>query len=134
MSTKWWHFSQNNSGGSFDFDEDKGITHHVVIEALNKDQASARAQDLGIYFDGVREGMDCGCCGDRWHEPWDDKGDDSPKVYDQPADKYETAFGQWMKEGYEIAVHPLKGPFRWHGVVKISYEEEMRRIKASFKA
>lgn len=60
--SKFYHFSQNNSGGSFDFDENSGITHHVVIEANSADHASARAQDIGIYFDGVRDGVDCGCC------------------------------------------------------------------------
>src|SRR5690606_15528868 len=74
---KWWEFSQNNSGGSFDHDPEQGIGYRVLIEARNADEASARAQDIGIYFDGCRDGIDCCCCGDRWSEPWGE-GDMEP--------------------------------------------------------
>lgn len=112
----FFHFSQNNSGGSFDFDEDRGITHHVVIEAKSKDHASAIAQDIGIYFDGVRKGMDCGCCGDRWYEPYAD-GDDTPKVYGKSPETYDSMF-MWMDEGKEICVHYLDGRMEWFGPKK----------------
>lgn len=38
-ATKFWHFSQNNSGGAFDFDHLAGITHHVIIEAYDQGHA-----------------------------------------------------------------------------------------------
>lgn len=59
--TKWYEFYQNNSGGSF---TPPGRT--VWIEAVSTIHANERALDIGIYFDGVNNGVDCDCCGDRW--------------------------------------------------------------------
>lgn len=72
-SAKYYEFSQNNSGGSFDFDEELGITTRVFIEAYDAVDANHRAERIGIYFDGIDSGQDCACCGDRWYsveEPW----------------------------------------------------------------
>jgi len=66
MKTKFYEFSQNNSGGSFDVDKD--VCHRLFIEATNAEQANGIAQNLGVYFDGCDSGMDCDCCGDRWYE------------------------------------------------------------------
>jgi hypothetical protein len=63
-------YDQNNSGGSFDLDEN--ISHRVVIEAVSQSEARRKAKDLGIYFNGCDEGMDCPCCGDRWYDSPDD--------------------------------------------------------------
>ena len=48
----FYHYSQNNSGGSFDFDQEEGITHHVVIEAESAYLADRRAESIGLYFGG----------------------------------------------------------------------------------
>lgn len=61
----FYMWDQNNSGGSFGVDEN--ISHRVVIEADTYDEAEALAFDFGIYYDGVEEGYDCDCCGDRWY-------------------------------------------------------------------
>lgn len=63
----WYEYDQNNSGGFFDIDDAKGIGPRVWIEAENAADADAKAMRLGIYFDGVADGMDCSCCGDRWY-------------------------------------------------------------------
>lgn len=60
----WFDFTQNNSGGSFHTDDK--VCHRLFIEAYNYNKAEQFAQELGVYFDGVDEGIDCGCCGDRW--------------------------------------------------------------------
>jgi len=39
---------------------------YVVIERDTKEEADIFAEDLGIYFDGIRRGFDQACCGDRW--------------------------------------------------------------------
>ena len=121
--TKFYTFGQNNSGGSFDLNEAAGITHYVIIQAKNPDQASALAQDIGIYFDGVREGKDCGCCGDRWHEPDEWDANDEPLVYGQPADDYWDT-GGWMPLGREICVHYLDGRIEWHGVKPAKWDSD----------
>jgi hypothetical protein len=60
-------FRQNNSGGRFR--EDDVLAVNMVIEANSEEQAMRRGGQLGIYFDGVRKGIDCDCCGDRWYTP-----------------------------------------------------------------
>lgn len=112
---KFWTFNQNNSGGSFDFQPNDGITHFVIIEANDITHAMQRALDIGLYFNGCESGMDCSCCGDRWYKPYGD-GDEQPMVYDQPA---ANARGwAWMKKGKEICVHFLDGRKKWHGMRK----------------
>jgi hypothetical protein len=120
MSTKWFHFSQNNSGGSFHFDAERGITHHVCIEAADAEHANLRAERIGLYFDGCDNGEDCSCCGDRWSRQWSDKeGTDAPMVYGDPAETYDPeagAFGiRWMRDNPEVFVHYIGGAFKGFG-------------------
>ena len=66
-------YSQNNTGGSFDFDADNGIGVEVIIEADTPFQADNIAMSKGIYFGGATYGADCDCCGDRWYRAiWGD--------------------------------------------------------------
>lgn len=74
----FFEFRQNNSGGRFTFDAARGISVSVWVEADSKDEAVLKAEELGIYFDGVSEGRDCDCCGDRWYRPWDEGQEDPP--------------------------------------------------------
>ena len=64
MSTKFYIFDQNNSGGYWD----KVLGYVVIIEAETPEKANEKAEEIGIYFDGVESGEDCECCGDRWCE------------------------------------------------------------------
>lgn len=114
----WFCFTQNNSGGSFDFNEKDGITHHVVIEADDASEANYRAGRIGLYFNGCETGSDCPCCGDRWYEASSCDGEPEPMVYGKPVDKATSWVGGWMDDGKEIAVHPKTGPVRWYGVSK----------------
>lgn len=68
--TLFYKFDQNNSGGAFDIDDK--VCHRVIIEADTIDEAIDKAEELGIYFNGVDKGIDCECCGDRWYVPMDD--------------------------------------------------------------
>lgn len=79
---KFYTFVQNNSGGSFAINDDKGIGKYVIIEAESYIEANRRAEEIGLYFDG--DG-DCPCCGDRWSEQYDESdADDVPSVYGTP--------------------------------------------------
>lgn len=40
----FYHYSQNNSGGSFHFDKAAGITVHVVVEADSAQEADTIAE------------------------------------------------------------------------------------------
>jgi len=67
---------QNNSGGFYEIDNKLG--HIVIIEIPDSIAETYDAEkiadyienrypiDTGIYFNGVEEGIDCECCGDRW--------------------------------------------------------------------
>ncbi|MEU1071526.1 MULTISPECIES: hypothetical protein [unclassified Streptomyces] len=101
-------FGQNNSGGGFDYDEQSGISHFVVVEADSAKEAVARAGDIGLYFDGYR---DCSCCGNRWSDYMDDEdGTAAPEIYGRPADEYfeNGAPMKWIV-GYEGFIHYKDG-------------------------
>ena len=111
----FYHFKQNNSGGSFSFGENKGITHHVVIEADNASDANAIAGEIGIYFDGCSTGRDCNCCGDRWGEVWESDGEEVPSIYGEPVQEAINSkyFYPWMEPGKEVCVHYKDGRKEW---------------------
>lgn len=105
-------FDQNNSGGSFDFDEESGITHYVIIEADTEGSAIEKAEGIGIYFDGCNKGLDCDCCGDRWSDIYIESND-SPKIYDKHVSDESAYSRRWMKDGMEACVHYKDGRKEW---------------------
>lgn len=121
--SRFFCFDQNNSGGSFVFDEQRGLTHNVVVEAVNADDANNRAEAIGIYFNG--EG-DCPCCGNRWYWAYGE-GDKEPMHYGMPVAKAISYVGGWMDKGKEICVHYMDGRKEWYGLEKVTYEEHKRR-------
>jgi len=102
----FFEFRQNNSGGSFYINDGRGIGPRVWIEAEDANHANEIAERLGIYFDGVNDGMDCGCCGDRWY-PADGDGVPEPAIDQQYS-------------------------FNWHGVVYVHHlDGTIARIRKS---
>jgi hypothetical protein len=79
INTKFYTFRQNNSGGSFRRDD--SVNHYVIIEATSAEHANIIAEEKGIYFNGVEEGYDCSCCGDRWERVEEYDGTDEPAMY-----------------------------------------------------
>lgn len=130
----WYHYRQNNSGGSFSYSEYSGISVNVWIEADNAILADERAQAIGLYFDG--DG-DCSCCGDRWY-PKASYWNDDPELEDPPQpeetmkrDEFDSWSGRkWRADGeYETFVHPVDKEFYGaHATVetvrKLTYGEE----------
>ena len=84
--TKFYTYSQNNSGGSFTISEERGICEYVIIEAANANQANARAEEIGLYFYGCEDGYDCPCCGNRWHPAFESDGSGVPTIYSNPVE------------------------------------------------
>ena len=85
----YFTYSQNNSGGTFVVDTESGINKHVIIQAESAEKADVFAQSIGIYFDGVEQGIDCPCCGDRWFRVDEDEGCERPEIYGSPAQDYQ---------------------------------------------
>lgn len=83
--TRFWTFRQNNSGGSFD--QNETVSTFVIMEALDADDANCRAREIGIYFNGVEDGIDCDCCGDRWYPAYEE-GFKNPEVYGKLLEKH----------------------------------------------
>lgn len=73
-------FDQNDSGGGFDRDLEKGITNFVIIEAIDEKDANEKAERIGLYFGGVEKSLDCICCGDRWRPAYYMGADSEPTV------------------------------------------------------
>lgn len=127
----FYTFNQNNSGGNFDFDSEKGISHYVIIEADSVEDAVNKAEDIGLYFGGVESGIDCPTCGDRWYEPW--YGDIFPAVYGEevkPQEKYEPKDNfsiKWMGDAPEGFIHYKDGsivPFWENNPISVPTLEE----------
>lgn len=96
---RFYTYSQNNSGGSFIINEERGITEYVIVEAHSHDDANGRAESIGLYFDGYG---DCECCGNRWSEQYSyDSGTEIPEIYGKPASQYEYPGS--------VAIHYLNG-------------------------
>jgi len=110
----FYTFHQNNSGGYFIFDSDKGISVNVIIEANSADEANDRAEQIGLYFNGVADESDCSCCGDRWYSVWDENdGTELPEIWGEPVAinapmKKEDLSFKWAK-GPEAYIHYLDG-------------------------
>ena len=118
---KFYTFNQNNSGGRFDFFPNKGISQHVIIEASSADDANDRAERIGLYFDGCEVGLDCSCCGDRWHMAWRDDGKDVPMVY---SDKVVESSGDVA----DVYIHYADGR-----IVQATHRERFNFFDDAFK-
>jgi hypothetical protein len=95
----FFEYSQNNSGGGFDYDTNDGISVLVIIEAPDAETADFKARRIGIYFDGIDAGVDCDCCGDRWYSAHGG-GDPVPSHYGTPLPEANvTKWGKWAPEG-----------------------------------
>lgn len=104
----WYTFSQNNSGGRFIVDDK--VDAYVIIQAPDADTANQLAERIGIYFNGVFDGYDCQCCGDRWSSMYsDDYGTDKPEIYGQDVlyspDVVTSSYilgGTWLAKGVKV--------------------------------
>ena len=111
---KFYEYNQNNSGGHFDVDDK--VCHRLFIEAESKEQANDKAEELGVYFDGVEKGMDCDCCGDRWSTPWRD--------VELPlhCGTFSKAKAEAIGKKYKATVQSAKKPFGHDGTHEVVFE------------
>ena len=74
----FFNYQQNNSFGYF-----LPPKKTVIVEADDENEANELATTVGVYFDGVKNGKDCPCCGNRWARNWNDPTD-QPEIYGDP--------------------------------------------------
>lgn len=110
----FFEFDQNNSGGVFRVDD--RVCHRLFIEADSRAEAIEKAEDLGCYWDGVDNGLDCPCCGDRWSLPYSFIGDDQLSSYGVSA----LSIADWRRKygRYAIVKPPYKEQGRIYSLVK----------------
>ncbi|MGW0929577.1 DUF7296 family protein [Streptomyces sp. NPDC002644] len=108
----FYTYNQNNSGGGFTVDYADGIGHFVIIEADSADDANEMAREIGLYFDGVSNDIDCECCGDRWYEARN-TGDGVPTLYGEPVEESSVVTDRtyWNT----VFVHYADGNVKWFG-------------------
>jgi len=122
--SRFYTFNQNNSGGRFHEDEISGIGAYVIIEANSADEANERAESIGLYWNGVDEGRDCDCCGDRWSPVGGWRTDDGnlvPMIYSKevfPCEKGDKPYMDWDIPSF---IHYLDGTIR-----KVKANAELR--------
>lgn len=128
QETHWYHYRQNNSGGSFLVDRERGTSVNVYIEAESAYHADHRAETIGLYFGG--EG-DCDCCGDRWYTASDYQIVTTPPEKGEPLVRDDNDENNWVTKWTDAGeaesyIHPLVGPF-------YSAHTEYIRVEREFK-
>lgn len=94
IETKFYTFSQNNSGGYFVTDEKYGIGEYVIIEAISAVAAWNKLKDIGDNVSGFDSY--CSCCGERWSSYIDeDDAKEVPSIWDTPVEEHVSS---WMRE------------------------------------
>lgn len=109
----WYEYSQNNSGGNHVYDDNLGLSERVFVEADSAKEADEYAESIGIYFDGVDDGIDCDCCGDRWYPQVSWYGaEDEGRTLDELRETINTVLKyRWRTNGNAIYVHFKDGLF-----------------------
>lgn len=127
----FYTYVQNNSGGDFVQDLDRGIAHYVIVEARTPEEADSRATEIGLYFDGCDTGDDCPCCGDRWDRQafyaGRDEGEVVPSIYGQLYAEF-VSWIRWMEP--DVVIHFLDGTRRLHSTMKRDEIVEVQEVEA----
>lgn len=72
---KWFHYSQNNSGGYFIDNDD--VSHDIFVQAESAELANIKAEKITADYSEF-----CDCCGERWYIYADDgDGTETPEIY-----------------------------------------------------
>lgn len=106
---------QNKVGGLY-FTNDR-ICREMIIEADNADEAAARAEMFGCYFDGVDKGYDSGRDGDRW---------ELDKITEIKYSESQDDLAQYIEKNVGDDTCPDIRVFYAEGVVKEYYKEQER--------
>ena len=81
INTKFYTFSQNNSGGYFVENDKYGVCEYVIVEAQNADEANSIFENIGDEVPGFHKY--CSCCGERWHDVDEHDGKNTPSIYSE---------------------------------------------------
>lgn len=106
---KFYTFTQNNSGGHFDFDKKNGVSEYIIIEAPSAVDANKK---FDLILSSYTETPSCPCCGERWHDQFEDEeGTNSPEIYGKHPEYVE---GYRSPKGKTSCVHLIDGTKEWY--------------------
>ena len=148
----WFEYDQSNPGGSYLSD----MPRTVLVEGKDADDADSRAEEVGVYFEGIDSGRDCSCCNDRWSRAYDDnegresayleywsRGGDENKSKKAHIDNEEEMKAYFAKsflmiyqgDSYDIQVVPIVGGPTTHSfdAEGIKAESEKKKRNAAEK-
>jgi len=126
--THFFHIDQNNSGGSFTVNDK--LCHRLFIEAADSREANRIARDLGCYWNGCDEGMDCECCGDRWYPASNSvditKGWEASILHSDNKKPLQESVDAWNKKysSYDLEIEP-----KWENASVKGWKQYKGRIK-----
>jgi hypothetical protein len=105
--SKFYTFSQNNSGGYFVVDDKAGVAEYLIVEANNAKDANEIFSEIGEKVSGFWDF--CECCGCRWDSAWEDydEGTPEPMIYGVPIAEVEQ--GMFRHRAF---VHYLDGTIK----------------------
>lgn len=95
----WWDEHQNNSGGSFDRDDD--VDHVIMIQAPNSNEADRKLVEV---TEDTRHGW-CECCGERWNYSFWGNGNPVPTSYSSAI--LDEGYSDWWGGG--VILHTYSG-------------------------
>lgn len=114
----FYQYRQNNSGGSFI--KNSEVNELVIIEAENDYAADDKAAEIGIYFDGCENDIDCG---DRWSRS-SEGGTKVPSYYGEPlggkskpfSTKYNHSNCLRYMDGHDTIIYYADGRVRYTNI------------------
>lgn len=105
INTVFVNFTQNNSGGYFIIDEEKGIGHYIVVEGINLENIKRRFEEITEDFSEY-----CSCCGERWCSYIVDEDlTPNPTIYGKDAKRYVEEYGDGFLKECFVFVHYIDG-------------------------
>lgn len=101
INTIFADFRQNNSGGYFIVNEEKGIGHYIIVEGIDSEDIKRRFEEITEDFSEY-----CSCCGERWCSYIVDEDlTPNPTIYGKPVEEYKN---DYIKDFF-IFIHYIDG-------------------------
>lgn len=105
---KFFYYRQQLVGDCIDLLPGK-VGIGVIIEATSWEAADEKAVSLGIYFDGCRHQLDCGCCGDRWVSAKHSLPSASPHMFEHKMKSSQVSTNSVERIAFPVYVHYMDG-------------------------
>lgn len=119
---KLYLYYQNNPGGHTD--QTGFLWDYMIVEAPRARMADVMLEEAGGYFNGVRSGIDCECCGNRWSSKAERRDEPDMEELDIPEYHYPYDYDE-SKQGDEIYAKYIS----WNGdVFEYRYNKTLTKI------